>query len=60
MVYTRHADQSVRLCVGDTLASSSTVFQIVDYPNHAQAEAGSQFERLADDAFWDRLKTPVF
>src|SRR3989442_5802711 len=45
------ADQSVRLFVGDTLASPSTVFQIVNYPNHAQAEAGSQFERLADDAF---------
>src|SRR5229473_2782839 len=45
------ADQSVRLFVGDTLASPSTVFQIVDDPNHAQAEAGSQFERLADDAF---------
>src|SRR3989442_2466658 len=45
------ADQSVRLFVGDTLASPSTVFQIVNYPNHAQAEAGSPFERLADDAF---------
>src|SRR3989442_2020646 len=44
------ADQSVRLFVGDTLASPSTVFQIVNYPNHAQAEAGSQFERLAEDA----------
>src|SRR2546426_12711264 len=45
------AYQSVRLFVGDTLASPSTVFQIVNYPNHAQAEAGSPFERLADDAF---------
>src|SRR2546422_1896408 len=45
------ADQSVRLFVGDTLASPSTVSQIVNYPNHAQAEAGSPFERLADDAF---------
>ena len=45
------ADQSVRLCVGDTLASPSTVFHMVDDPNHAQAEAGSPFERLADNAF---------
>src|SRR5437667_12908485 len=37
--------------VGTPFASPSTVFQIDDHPDHAQAESGSRFERRADDAF---------
>src|SRR5712692_2994513 len=45
------ADQGVRLFVGTPFASPSTIFSIDDHPDHAQAESGSRFERLADDAF---------
>ena len=45
------ADQGVCLFVGTPFASPSTVFQIDDHPDHAQAESGSRFERRADDAF---------
>src|SRR5713101_691433 len=45
------ADQGVRLFVGDTLASPSTLFQIDDHPDHAQPESGSRFGNLAHCAF---------
>src|SRR5215213_9772458 len=44
-------DQGVRLFVGSPSASPSAIFSIDDYPAHAQPEAESRFERLADDAF---------
>src|SRR6266852_4293044 len=44
-------DQGVRLFVGSPSASPSAIFSIDDHSDHAQPEAGSQFERLADDAF---------
>src|SRR4249920_1729975 len=44
-------DEGVRLFVGDTLASPSTLFQIDDHPDHAPPEAGSRFGNLAHCAF---------
>src|SRR3989442_8266935 len=45
------ADQSVRLCVGDTLASSSSFFQIDHHTDDAQPESGLRFGNRAHGAF---------
>src|SRR6266478_10162112 len=45
------AHQGARLCVGDTLASPSTLFHIDDHPDHAHPESGPRFENLAHRAF---------
>src|SRR6266702_1860695 len=44
-------DEGVRLFVGDTLASPSTLFHIDDHPDHAPPESGSRFGNLAHCAF---------
>src|SRR2546426_10238737 len=44
-------DSGVRLFVGDTLASPSTLFHIDDHPDHAPPESGSRFGNLAHCAF---------
>src|SRR6266478_4773999 len=45
------AHQGARLCVGDTLASPSPLFQIDYHADHAQPESGSRFGNLAHCAF---------
>src|SRR5882724_1013612 len=45
------AHQGAGLCVGDTLASPSSLFQIDHHADHAQPESESRFGNLAHGAF---------
>src|SRR6266508_4542664 len=44
-------DEGVRLLVGATLASPSTLFPIDDHPDHAHPASGARFGNLAHCAF---------